>query len=55
MRYDFETMPDRRGKDALALDAIGTPGAPGAPKEGFDVIPMWARSLPPREETEAAE
>ncbi len=46
MKYDFETMLDRRGKDAYALDAIGRPGeAPGAPKEGFDVIPMWVADM----------
>ena len=46
MKYDFETMLDRRGKDAYALDAIGWPGeAPGAPKEGFDVIPMWVADM----------
>ena len=45
MKYDFETMPDRRGKDALALDAIGTPGGPDGPKEGFDAIPMWVADM----------
>ena len=45
MKYDFETMPDRRGMDAVAIDAIGTPGAPGAPKEGFDAIPMWVADM----------
>ena len=45
MKYDFETMPDRRGQDALAVDAIGTPGAPDGPKEGFDAIPMWVADM----------
>ena len=45
MKYDFETMLERRGKDALALDGIGRSGAPGAPKEGFDVIPMWVADM----------
>ena len=45
MKYDFETMPDRRGKDAIAWDAIGTPGAPAGPKEGFDAIPMWVADM----------
>ena len=45
MRYDFLTMPDRRGKDALAVDAIGSPGAPAGPREGFDVIPMWVADM----------
>ncbi len=43
MRYDFTTMVERKGWDALAVDAIGQPGgfAPGAPREGFDALPMW--------------
>ncbi len=45
MKYDFETMPDRHGKDALAVDAIGTPGAPDGPREGFDAIPMWVADM----------
>ena len=42
MKYDFTTLPDRRGKDALAIDSLGKmPGfAPDLPKEGFDAIPM---------------
>ena len=47
MRYDFLTMPDRRGKDAIALDMIGSPGgfAPAGPKEGFTPIPMWVADM----------
>ena len=45
MHYDFTTIMDRHGKDALAVDALGTPGLPGAPKEGFDVIPMWVADM----------
>lgn len=45
MRFDFETLPDRRGKDALAWDEIGMPGAPAGPKEGFDAIPMWVADM----------
>jgi cystathionine beta-lyase len=45
MKYDFESIMDRRGKDALAVDAIGQGWAPGAPKEGFDVIPMWVADM----------
>ena len=43
MKYDFTSVMDRRGMDALALDGLGTsPGfSPDKPKEGFDVIPMW--------------
>ena len=39
MHYDFTSLMDRRGKDAIAVDGVGGPGAPGAPKAGFDVIP----------------
>ena len=47
MKYDFTTIMDRRGKDAIAVDMVGTPDtfAPGAPKEGFDVIPMWVADM----------
>ncbi len=45
MKYDFTTMPDRRGTNAIALDDIGHEGAPGAPKEGFDAIPMWVADM----------
>ena len=45
MRYDFETRPDRKGMDALAVDALGGEGAPGAPKDGFSPIPMWVADM----------
>lgn len=46
MTYDFTTIMDRRGKDALAVDALGRlPGVPGAPKDGFDAIPMWVADM----------
>lgn len=47
MRYDFETMPDRRGRDAIALDMVGKPGgfAPAGPREGFSLIPMWVADM----------
>lgn len=46
MTYDFTTMMDRRGRDALAVDGLGMlPGVPGAPKEGFDAIPMWVADM----------
>ena len=47
MTYDFTSILDRVGKDAIALDALGAPGgfAPGAPKEGFDPIPMWVADM----------
>lgn len=47
MKYDFASIMDRRGHDASAVDGIGlVPGfAPDAPKEGFDVIPMWVADM----------
>lgn len=45
MKYDFTTIMDRHGQDAMAVDALGTPGVPGAPKEGFDAIPMWVADM----------
>ena len=47
MKYDFTSIMDRRGKDAMALDSLGCGNgfAPDAPKEGFDPIPMWVADM----------
>ena len=47
MKYDFTTIMDRHGRDAIAVDAVGQSGGfgPGGPKEGFDVIPMWVADM----------
>lgn len=49
MKYDFTTIMDRRGRDAIAVDSIGSKGgwssAPTAPKEGFTAIPMWVADM----------
>lgn len=46
MKYDFTSILERRGMDALAVDALGSGGtAPNAPKAGFDVIPMWIADM----------
>ena len=47
MKYDFTSIMDRHGKDAIAVDMIGQPGgfAPGAPLPGFDPIPMWVADM----------
>lgn len=47
MKYDFTSIIDRHGKDALAVDGLGgKPGfAPQAPMEGFDSIPMWVADM----------
>ena len=45
MKYDFTSIIDRHGRDAIAVDGIGLPGRPGAPREGFDAIPMWVADM----------
>lgn len=47
MKYDFTSIIDRSGRDAMAIDAVGhMPGfAPSAPNEGFDIIPMWVADM----------
>ena len=47
MKYDFTSIMDRRGKDAIAVDGLGkNPGfAPEPPKEGYDIIPMWVADM----------
>ncbi|NNJ31718.1 MalY/PatB family protein [Lacrimispora defluvii] len=47
MKYDFTSIMDRRGKDAIAVDGLGTlPGfAPDLPKDGYDTIPMWVADM----------
>ena len=40
MKYDFTSIMERKGKDAIALDY-----APARPREGFDVIPMWIADM----------
>ena len=47
MTFDFTTLPDRHGHDALAVDDIGAGlgNAPDAPKDGYDAIPMWIADM----------
>jgi len=46
MKYDFTSVIDRKGKDALAIDALGNGGGvPGAPKDGFDALSMWVADM----------
>lgn len=47
MKFEFDKMLERHGKDAIAVDGLGTvPGmSPDNPKEGFDVIPMWVADM----------
>lgn len=48
MKYDFTSVIDRRGMDAIAVDApYEEPAgmAPRRPREGFDLIPMWVADM----------
>ena len=47
MTYDFTSIMDRHGKDAIAVDGLGTDlgFAPDPPRDGFDVIPMWVADM----------
>ena len=45
MKYDFTTVFERKGHDAMALDALGEGFAPGLPEDGFSPIPMWVADM----------
>ena len=46
MKYDFTSIIDRHGKDAIAVDGLVPGGhSPQPPKEGFDIIPMWVADM----------
>ncbi len=45
MKYDFTTIIDRHGRDAIAIDGLGSGWAPPAPKDGFEAIPMWIADM----------
>ena len=45
MKYDFTSILDRKGKDAIAVDLVKDGGVYPAPREGFDVIPMWIADM----------
>lgn len=49
MKYDFETVIDRKGKDAMVFDAIGSSQGrtlkPTLPKDGLSIIPMWIADM----------
>lgn len=46
MKYDFTSIMDRVGKDAIAVEALGQMKmAPKPPKDGFDIIPMWVADM----------
>ena len=43
MKYDFTSIIDRHGKDAIAVDVIPFPDA--SVQEGFSRIPMWVADM----------
>lgn len=47
MRFDFTSIPNRHGHDALAVDGLGDGSgfAPAAPQPGFDSIPLWVADM----------
>ena len=47
MAYDFSSILDRHGQDALAVDGLGdgTGFAPAKPRKGFDSIPLWVADM----------
>ncbi|OUO58673.1 aspartate aminotransferase [Collinsella sp. An271] len=47
MSFDFTSIINRHGQDAIAVDGIGIPSgaAPAAPQDGFDFIPMWVADM----------
>ena len=46
MNYDFTSVMNRHGMDAIAVEAPGMPGfSISGPREGFDVIPMWVADM----------
>jgi len=46
MKYNFTSLIQRKGRDAMAIDGVGGGGmAPLGPKEGFDLIPMWVADM----------
>lgn len=47
MNYDFTSVLERHGKDAIAVDGLGTfeGFTPSLPKDGFDAIPMWVADM----------
>lgn len=47
MKYDFTTIMDRHGMDAIAVDGLSETDREvrRKPKEGFDIIPMWVADM----------
>jgi len=47
MNYDFTSVIERHGKDAIAVDMPSDGGsfAPARPQKGFSLIPMWIADM----------
>ena len=48
MKYDFTSVFERKGFDAIAVESLGSGDpsfVPLAPEEGFDIIPMWVADM----------
>ena len=48
MKYDFTSIIDRRGRDAIAVDVLPNLLGPGKEvhvKDGLDMIPMWIADM----------
>ncbi|SDB22150.1 MalY/PatB family protein [Eubacterium oxidoreducens] len=48
MKYDFTTILERKGHDAIAYDGVGKNKwgiEPKPPKDGYEFIPMWVADM----------
>ena len=47
MQFDFTSIMDRLGRDAMAVDNLGLMDgfAPELPKAGWAIIPMWIADM----------
>ncbi len=45
MQFDFTSIMDRHGWDAMAVDGLGNGFAPPLPKAGVEPIPMWVADM----------
>lgn len=45
MNFDFTSIMDRAGMDAIAVDLVQRGQFAATPKEGFDIIPMWVADM----------
>ena len=48
MKYDFTSIIDRKGKDAIAVDVLPNLLGPNNPiqvRDGLDMIPMWIADM----------